>query len=100
MILLSWEIASTCRQRRAPQVTIFMGTLNQFITLALWDSGMTWLLRYEMTGKYMPIATSKIRNEPNEITVSITEACGPAVKQQIPILMLIKSKQYLSTSSG
>jgi len=93
--LLSLEMDSTWRQSRAEQVITFMGTLNQFITFALCDSGMTWLRRYEIDGKYIPMPISNNRNARNETSVMIGLASGAAVMQQTPILTLIIAKTSL-----
>ena len=41
-IRLSCDIQSTCRHNNAAHVMMFIGTLNQFITFARYDSGITW----------------------------------------------------------
>ena len=41
-IRLSCDIQSTCKHNNAAHVIMFIGTLNQFITFARYDSGITW----------------------------------------------------------
>ena len=49
--LLSLEISSTFRRSKTVHVMTFMGTRNQFITFARCDSGITWLLQYEIAAR-------------------------------------------------
>ena len=57
-------------------------------------SGIEGHLRYEIAGKYMPMAISRRRKARKETTVSMLEAPGRVVKQQIAIVVAIISRQF------
>ena len=49
--LLSAATAGWLIARRVTHVIMFMGTRNQFVTVALRSSGISWLLKHPIDGK-------------------------------------------------